>query len=94
MSLRPRADLSQFRYMDVSSYHVKPGKGKEWAEVVKMVKAAYEKGVPDVHWGVFEMMYGGEGGMYLVLSGHKSLAEIDQSFAQGKRFRRRWEKRG
>lgn len=86
MSLRPKADLSQFRYMEVSSYHVKPGKGKEWAEVVKMVKAAYEKGVPDAHWGMFEMMYGGEGGTYLVLSGHKSLAEIDQSFAQGKAF--------
>jgi len=86
MSLRPRADLSQFRYMEVSSYHVKPGKEKEWAEVVKIVKTTYEKSIPDAHWGMFEMLYGGEAGTYLVLSGHKSLAEIDQSFGQGKAF--------
>jgi hypothetical protein len=85
-SLRPRADLSQFRYMEVSVYHVRPGKTKEWEETVKMVKAGYEKGVPDAHWGMFSLTYGGDGGEYVVLSGHKDLAEIDKGFADGKQF--------
>lgn len=86
MSLRPRADLSAMRYMEITSYHVKPGKGKEWIEAVKMVKDAYEKGVPESHWGMFEQMYGGDGEAYLVLISHKTLAEIDKGFAMGKQF--------
>ena len=30
MSLRPRADLSQMRYMAVVLFHVRPGKEKQW----------------------------------------------------------------
>lgn len=86
MSFKPRADLSQFRYMELTAFHVKPGKEKEWREVVKMAKAGYEKGIPDAHWGMFEQVYGGDGGTYLLLSGHKSLAEVDKGFADGKNF--------
>jgi hypothetical protein len=35
---------------------------------------------------MFEQVYGGDGGTYLLLSAHKSLAEIDQGFAEGKQF--------
>ncbi len=86
MSLRPRPDLSQFRYMEVSGYHVRPGHTKEWNEAVRMVKAAYEKAVPDAHWGMFQQEYGGEGGTYLVLTGRKSLSEVDQGLGQEKQF--------
>ena len=86
MSLRPHADLSPFRYLEISSYHVKPGHTKDWDEAVKMVRAAYEKGVAGAHWGMFEQMYGGDGGTYLVFTGHKSLGEIDQSFLDSKKF--------
>ncbi len=86
MSLRPRADLSQMRYMEVTLFHVRPGKEKQWAEVVKMAKAGYEKGVPDSHWGMFEEVYGADGGTYLLSSSHKSLAEIDKGFGEDKQF--------
>jgi hypothetical protein len=86
MSLRPRADLSQMRFMEVRVFHVRPGKDKEWSEVVKMAKAGYEKGLPDSHWGMFEEVYGGDGGTYLLLSSHKSLSEIDKAFASDKNF--------
>jgi hypothetical protein len=86
MSLRPRADLSQMRYLEATVFHVRPGKDKEWTEVMKMVKVGYEKGVPDAHWGMFEQAYGGDGGTYLVLISHKSLAEIDREFAEDKQF--------
>ena len=80
MSLRPVADLSPMRFMEVSVYHVRPGHEREWSEAVKMVKAAYEKGVPGSHWGVFNQVYGGEGGSYLVLTSRKTLAEVDRGF--------------
>jgi hypothetical protein len=86
MSLRPQPDWSQKRYMEVVVFHVRPGKGKEWTEVMKMVKAGYEKGVPSAHWGMFEQVYGGDGGTFLVLISHKSLAEINQAFADDKLF--------
>ena len=87
MSLRPLADVSQMRYMEVSLYHVRPGHGREWNELVKLVKAAYEKGVPGSHWGVFEEVFGGDGGSYLVLTARKTLAEVDHGFqVENKQF--------
>lgn len=86
MSLRPRADLSQMRFLEATVFHVRPGHDKEWTEVVKIAKAGYEKAVPGAHWGMYEGIYGGDGGTYLLLSAHKSLAEIDQAFAEDKQF--------
>ncbi len=86
LSLRPMADLSQMRYMEISSYHVRPGHEKEWNDLVKMVKAAYEKAVPGAHWGTFEQRYGGDGGTYIVFTARKTLAELDQVFLEGKQF--------
>jgi hypothetical protein len=86
MSLRPKADLSPMRYLEISAYHVRPGHNKEWRELVKMVKAAYEKAVPEAHWGVFEQVYGGDGGTYLVLTSRKTLAEVDLAPQNSKQF--------
>lgn len=86
MSLRPLPDISQVRFLEISSFHVRPGHGREWNEVVKMVKAAYEKAVPEAHWGMYEQMFGGDGGTYLVLSGRKSLSEIDRAREDEKKF--------
>jgi hypothetical protein len=86
LSLRPRPDLSPFRYLDISVYHVRPGHNKDWTDLVKMVKSAYEKAVPEAHWGVFAQYYGGEGGTYLVLTARKSLAEVDKGFLDSKQF--------
>jgi len=86
MSLRPRTDLSSMRFLEVSVFHVRPGKDKEWSDVVKMAKAGYEKAMPDAHWAVFGQAYGGAGGTYLLLSSDKSMAEIDKGFAEGKKF--------
>ncbi len=86
MSLRPHPDLSEFRFMEAELFHVRPGKDNQWREVVKMVKTAYEKGVPEAHWGFFQEVYGGDEGTYLLLSGKKTLAEIDRGFADDKKF--------
>ncbi|MBZ5701810.1 MAG: hypothetical protein LAN84_08180 [Acidobacteriia bacterium] len=86
MSLRPKADLAPMRYLEISAFHVRPGHGREWRELVKMVKAAYEKALPEAHWGVFEQMYGGDGGTYLVLTARKTLAEVDRASQNHEQF--------
>jgi hypothetical protein len=86
MSLHPRADLSEMRFMALVLFHVRPGKEKQWTEVVNMAKAGYEKGVPGAHWGMFQQLYGGDSGTYLLLISHKTLAEIDKGFAEDKQF--------
>lgn len=86
MSLRPLADLSHTRYLDVTVFHVRPGKGPEWEELGKIVTAAYAKGDPEAHWGMFELVYGGEGGTFLLLTARKSLTEVDRQFRMEKQF--------
>lgn len=86
LSLRPMADLSHMRYLQISVYHVRPGHDREWSELVKLVKAAYEKAVPNAHWGTFEQVYGGDGGTFLVLTARKTLAEVDRGFQEDQQF--------
>jgi hypothetical protein len=78
LSLRPMTDLARMRYLEISAYRLRPGHDREWTELVKLVKATYEKAVPDAHWGVFESAYGSEGYMFLVLTTRKTLAEVDR----------------
>jgi hypothetical protein len=86
LSLRSVSDVSKMRYLEVGSYYVRPGHDAEWNEVVKMVKAGYEKSSPEMHWAVYEEVYGGAGGRYLVLTARKTLAEIDRGFQEDKQF--------
>ena len=84
-SLRPKYS-DPHRAIEISSYHVKPGHYAEWAELVKMVRAGFEKNVPESHWACYRLQYGGPGGVYLFLTGMRSASEIDAGFAQDKQF--------
>jgi hypothetical protein len=84
-SLRGPVDIAHMRYFEVSLFRVRPGHRGEWAEIVKLVKAAYEK-IPDAHWALYSAAYGQEGATYAVFIPMKSASEIDRSFAQDKDF--------
>ena len=84
-SLRAAVDIPHMRYFEISLYRVRPGHDKDWDSLVKMVMAAYEK-IPDVHWATYQAVYGQEGGTYVVFNPMKSASEVDQSFAQDKKF--------
>lgn len=86
LSYRPTADLAHKRYMEVAVFHVRPGHGKDWSDVAKMAKAAHEKAGTSAHWAMFELVYGGESGTYILLSADTSLAEIDLGFKEDKKF--------
>jgi hypothetical protein len=84
-SYRPNPDLTNARYMEVSSFHVRQGHDHDWTELAKMVIAAHQKAGTSAHWATYEMAYGG-GDEYVILSADKSMADIDQGFAEGKEF--------
>ena len=86
LSYHPKADISHARYFEISLFHVKPGHRHDWHELVKMVKDANEKAGTSAHWATYEVAYGAADGTYLLLSADKSLADIDQGFAESKKF--------
>ena len=87
MSLRANVDIPHMRYFEISAFKVRPGHQHDWEELVKMYKEGYEKAVPDAKWAVFESVYGADnGGIFIVFNPMKSLAEVDQNFADEKKF--------
>ena len=86
MSLNTKKDLQDMRYMEALVFHVKPGKDKDWEQVVKMAKEGYAKAIPTSHWGMFQLTYGGDPEDYVLFIAHKSLDEVDKGFAEGKKF--------
>jgi hypothetical protein len=86
MSLRAPVDIAHMRYMEIQVFRVKPGHGEEWHDAVKMVKAAYEKSIPEAHWAMFHLVYGGAVGTYAVMTPLKSLAETDAMMGNDRKF--------
>ena len=84
-SLRAPVDIAHMRYFEISLYRVRPGHRGEWNELVKLVKAAYTT-MPDVHWAMYEAMFGQEDATYIVIIPRKSAAEIDHDMMQDKQF--------
>lgn len=86
LSYNSHSDLSKAHYLEISVFHVRPGHRKEWRDVVKMVKNAYDKSETGAHWGMYEIAYGGDDGTYIALSSDTSMAEIDKNIANDKKF--------
>lgn len=84
-SLRPGVDLQQMRYFEIEYFKIRPGHHAEWDEAVKMVKAAYEKAIPDAHWATFEEVMGGSD-VYIAITPMASLREIDNELMSNKQF--------
>jgi hypothetical protein len=84
-SLRPEVDIAHMRYFEISHFQVKQGHDKDWDEIVKLVKAAYEK-IPDAHWAAYQSVYGFPDTSYVIFNPMKSLAEVDKNFASNKDF--------
>ncbi len=85
-SLNANVDIAHMRGFEISLYRVKAGHRKEWTELVKLVKGAYEK-VPDMHWAMYELAYGQqEGATYVIFSPFKGGADLDKEDGQNKQF--------
>lgn len=86
-SLRAPLNIAQMRYFEIQHYKIRPGHEKDWETLVKMYVTGYEKTVPTAHWTTYESMYGANnGGVYIVVTPMKSIAEVDQNLADSKKF--------
>jgi len=86
LSYHPHTDLDKHRVYQISIFHVRPGKQKEWREVVKMVKDAHEKAGTSAHWGMYEIAFGAQDGTFIALTGDPSMSAIDLGYAEDKKF--------
>jgi hypothetical protein len=86
LSYRPHPDISHARYMEVSEYHVKRGHDSGWRELAKMVIAAHQKAGTSAHWAMLNLVFGGDGGTYLILTADNSMTDIDHGFTEDKAF--------
>ena len=84
-SLRAPVDIAHMRYFEISLYRVRPGHRHDWEELVKLVKQGYDK-IPDMHWAVYDAVYGQEGRVYVIFIPMKSAKEIDEGFGHDKQF--------
>ena len=87
LSYKPRKDLAHARYLEISEYHVKPGKQGDWHKLAKLVKDAQDKAGTSAHWSMYEVAYGAPNGTYLALSADDSMADIDKGYMEDKKFR-------
>ncbi len=85
LSLRSRTDLTKARYLEITSFKIKPGKEHEFEDLAKYVISIHQKAGTTTHWGMYELEFGGSP-EYAVLTARDSLAEIDAGFAESKKF--------
>jgi hypothetical protein len=86
-SLGANVDIAHMRYFEISQFRVRAGHEKDWDDLVKLYKSTYAKAVPGAKWAVFDSMYGVDnGGLHLVFIPMRSLAEVDQSVLDAKKF--------
>jgi hypothetical protein len=62
------------RLVEISQFVIKPGHYEEWQQMVKLVTDGYKK------------EFGSAGGVYLVITTHKSAAELDAAETEDKQF--------
>ena len=86
LSFHPHNDIQKHHFYQVFAFHVRPGHEKEWHELVKMVKDAHEKAGDGAHWGMYSLMFGGEGGTYVALTGDPTMSAIDDAFTGRKKY--------
>ena len=95
--LRPDLSLNKgqilgTRYFEITTFVVKPGHEHEFEELAHIYIEGMRKVAPDTHWDCFELMYGSvapgvpTGSTFVVMNLMKSLAEVDKSAIDFKKF--------
>lgn len=81
LSLHADQSLVDMRFMRMSVIRVKPGHRADFENIAK-AEAKAQGSDADVHWAVFEKMYGeGSGSTFIVATPMKSLEDVDTMIA-------------
>lgn len=86
LSYKSHPDLIGARYMEITAFHIKTGHRGDWNKLAKLIKEANDKAGTSSHWSMYEIAYGAEDGHFMAISADKSLADIDTSFAENKKY--------
>lgn len=87
LSLHEDKSLESMRFMLMWVVRVKPGHSADFENIAKTEAKALGS-EEDVHWAVFEKMYGqGSGRVYLVATPMKSLGDVDARIANRHKMR-------
>jgi len=65
------------RYVSVTTYRVRPGKGPEFTEFRRLLKSVNESCKTSNYFVIYQVVSGAPAGTYLLLRGLKSLKELD-----------------
>lgn len=84
-SYHPGVDIAHMRYFVVETIQIRVGHGKDWEDLVSLIKTTSDKAKSTSHVAVFEVTQGAPEGTVLVIFPRKSLAELDNT-AQDKAF--------
>lgn len=77
MSLRPALNIGDYRYLMVTTVHIRPGTLGNYTEMRKAIKAAHEQTGMKDYYSVFEVQSGLVGPAFLIMIPMKSLKEVD-----------------
>jgi hypothetical protein len=86
LSYHSKTPNHHVRYLEADIFHIRPGHGKEFEELVKMWIAASDKAEVSFHWGAYHAEYGEDAGSYVFFTGDDSMSEIDRSFSEQSKF--------
>lgn len=79
LSLNAAVDISQYRFFDITLFHVANGHYQDWEHLVKLYIKAYST-VPNGRWAMFVKMYGeGSDRTFILVTPLKTLGEEDQA---------------
>ena len=81
LSYRPNVHMPKMRFMSVTTTHLNPGRGQDFAAFRKIVNEAHTKANMDEHWAVYEVVSGAPSGTYLIFQPMTSMADFD-AYAQ------------
>lgn len=81
LSYQPDVPVAGTRGFSVIAQTVKPGHGKHYEELRKMIKEAHEKAGLKEHYSVYHVSAGAPSGLYLIFIPFKGLADVDASEA-------------
>jgi hypothetical protein len=76
-------NLAQMRVWEVTIFRVRPGKEGSFFEGAKLFQGVVQQAKANAPWASYQVQAGMPGPTYLVLSPHKSLAELDQNSGTG-----------
>jgi hypothetical protein len=70
-------NIAEMRYLQVVTFRVKQGRGREFAAARKLVQAEHEKQKMVEHWAMYQVVSGMPAGTYLMFLPLKSMADLD-----------------